>query len=180
MTPIPMAWDGEVLRPTSAYWAKKADEEYVVGEKYRIAPLEERAAASHAHYFAALTEAWQNLPSPWCDMLPTAEHLRKYALIKAGYADERSIVCASKAEAQRLAAFIKPMDAYAIVTVKDATVTVYTARSQSYRAMGKDEFQKSKTAVLEIVSAMIGVKPEELKRQAPMTDAAGLPVSPYA
>jgi hypothetical protein len=71
---------------------------------------------------------------------PTAEVLRKKMLIRAGYADERSIVCASKAEAQRVAAFVKPMDEYAVVTVREAVVRVYTAQSQSIKAMGAKPF----------------------------------------
>src|SRR3546814_9642927 len=58
----------------------------------------------------------------------TPDHLRRWALIRAGYRDERSIVCASKAEAQRLAAFIKPMDDYAVVLVSEAVVKVCTDR----------------------------------------------------
>jgi len=181
MTPIYFQWDGEVLKPASAYWAKRADEEYVVGEKYKIAPIEDRSMNSHRHYFACVHEAWSNLRDADAERFATSEHLRKWVLIKTGYHDERSIVCASKAEAQRLAAFIKPMDDFAIVVVREATVTVYTAKSQAIRAMGNKTFQKSKTDVLEYLSAMIGVKIDDLKQQAgPMTDAAGQPVSPYA
>jgi len=38
-------------------------------------------------------------------------------------------------EAQRIAAFIKPMDTYAMVIVNECVVTVYTAKSQSLKAM---------------------------------------------
>jgi hypothetical protein len=55
------------------------------------------------------------------------------------------------------------MDDFAIVSATEVTVRVWTAKSQSMKAMGKAEFQRSKTAVLDLVSAMIGVKPENLK-----------------
>ena len=133
---------------------------------YRLAPYEERSTVSHSHYFACLNDAWANLPDEVAWQYPTAEKLRKTALIRTGYTDERSTVCASNAEALRIAAFIRPMDDYAIVTVKEAVVTIYTAKSQSYRAMGKQEFQKSKDAVIEWISNLIGVATDDLERNA--------------
>lgn len=166
MTPILYRWDGEAFAPASQHWAKQADREYVVGELYRLAPIEDRSASSHGHYFACIGEAWKSLPDHLIPEYPSAEHLRKKMLVKAGYADERSIVCASKAEAQRVAAFIRPMDDFAIVVVREAVVRVYTAQSQSYRAMGKKAFGESKQAVLDAVANLIGVAPDELARAA--------------
>lgn len=162
--PLTYAWDGEAFAPLPRF-AKHADKEFVIGQNYRLEVQEERSAISHRHYFASLHEAWLNLPEVHAERFATEEHLRKYALIKAGYRDERSIVCASKAEAQRVAAFIRPMDEYAIVTVHDATVIVYTAKSQSSKAMGKQAFQESKQAVLDIVSQLIGVPQTTLERE---------------
>ena len=68
----------------------------------------------------------------------------------------RSIVASSKAEALRVAAFIRPVDEFAVVTVIEAVVTIYTAKSQNMRAMGKKGFRASADAVLDFVSAMIG------------------------
>lgn len=158
-------WAGDGFTPLPRF-AKACDKEFVVGERYQIEPIEERSAVSHRHYFAALHDAWVNLPEDQAGHFATSEHLRKYALIKAGFADERSLVCASKAEALRVAAFVRPLDEYGIVDVREATVKVYTAQSQSTKAMGKAEFQRSKTAVLDIIAAMIGVDTETLKKQA--------------
>jgi hypothetical protein len=139
-----------------------ADRYFVVGQTYPLIVHEERSTASHSHYFAAVNEAWKNLPEDEAERFPTSEHLRKWALIKAKYADERSVVCSTKAEAQRVAAFVKPLDDYAVVIVSGATVSMFTAKSQSARAMDKAEFQKSKQDVLDIVAAMIQVTPKEL------------------
>ena len=166
MTPIyPVAfrWDGEAMLPLHP---RIADKQYVVGEIYRLEPREERSAASHAHYFASITEAHSNLPDDSAERFPTPDALRKFALIRAGFRDERSIVASSKAEALRLAAFIKPMDEFAVVTVKDAVVIVYTAKSQSMKAMGKADFEASKKAVLDIVAQMIGSNADTLQRNA--------------
>lgn len=160
--PVPCVWDGDAFVPPSRF-AKLCDKHFVVGESYPLVVHEARSQASHSHYFAALNEAWKNLREDVAERFPTSEHLRKYALVKAGFADERSIVCASKAEAQRVAAFIRPMDDYAVIVVREATIKVFTAKSQSMRAMGKADFQASKEAVLDVVSGMIGVKTGELK-----------------
>jgi hypothetical protein len=152
--------------PASQYWAKRADQSFVVGEHYKLVEHHDRSPSSHNHYFACIAEAWQTLPEHLLEEYPTVEHLRKKMLIRCGYADERSIVCASKAEAQRVAAFIKPMDSYAIVTVREAVVRVYTAQSQKMRAMGAKTFQESKTKVLDAVADLLGVERDQLGRAA--------------
>lgn len=162
---IPFRWTGEAMEPLPGF-AKRCDREFTVGEVYNLEAIEQRSAKSHAHYFAAVNEAWQNLPENLVEQFPTSEHLRKWSLIRAGYHQHRDIVASSKAEAQRLAAFVKPMDSYAVVTARESVVTVYTAESQSMKAMGKQRFQESKDAVLSLLAAMIGTDPVELGRAA--------------
>lgn len=159
--PLHYTWDGESFAPLPRF-ARLADKQFVVGEQYRLEVCEERSRASHNFFFASISEAWKNLPDDLAERFQTPDHLRKFALIKSGYHDERSVVCASKAEAQRIAAFIKPIDDYAIVVVNEATVRFFTAKSQSMKAMGKKDFAASKTAVLDVVSAMIGVDTKAL------------------
>jgi hypothetical protein len=159
--PIACAWDGEAFVPLPRF-AKLADKHYVIGETYPMVQHEARSRVSHNHYFASLSEAWDNLPEDIADRYPSVDHLRKYALVRCGYADERSIVCASKSEAQRVAAFVKPMDEFAVVVVSEAVVKVYTAQSQSMKAMGAKVFQESKTKVLDFVAGLVGVTPAEL------------------
>jgi hypothetical protein len=165
-TALPMRWDGESLTPINQHWAKQADRAYTVGEIYRVETIENRSAASHKHFFAQVRDAWLNLPPHLSEQFDSPEKLRKYALIKAGYCDERVLPCGSESEAKKVATFIAPLDDFAVVLTTGDVVRVYTAKSQSTRAMGKDAFQASKTAVLEIVSGMIGVKPDELGRAA--------------
>ena len=159
--PMLMTWDGEALKPTRRF-QKIADQRLVIGEIYRVDPEEERSVASHNHYFAAVNEAWRNLPEDVAERYPTSEHLRKWALIKTGYRDERSIVCATNTEALRVAAFIKPMDEYAVVLVSEAVVLVYTAKSQSTRAMGKETFTVSKDAVINLLATLLATTPQQL------------------
>ncbi len=163
MNPLAYTWNGEafVILPR---FAKEADKRFTVGQVYRLEEIQDRSSATHRHYFASINEAWQNLPERMSEQFPTPEHLRKWCLIKAGYHNRRSIVTRSKTEALRLAGFIKPMDEYAIVTVTECVVDVFNAQSQSHKAMGKQEFAKSKDAVLGILADLISVPTETLER----------------
>lgn len=164
--PIALEWTGDSFVPVNAQWQRKADEMFVVGERYALVEHHERSAQSHRHYFAQLHDLWLNLPEHLSAQFPNAEVLRKHALIAKGYCDKRSVVCRSEKDAERIAAFIAPMDAYAIVTHEAATVTIWTAQSQSHRAMGKRAFQESKDAVLGWVSDLIGLPADADERKA--------------
>ena len=157
----PYVWDGTIMRPLPGFAALVA-ERFGVGEVVSLQPAEVRSAPSHRHYFACVREAWVNLPEHDAARFPTEGHLRKHALIKAGYCEERSIVCTSQAEARRIAAFIRPIDDYAIVTVDGRVIVQFTAKSQSAAAMSKAQFQASKEAVLNILAEMLGVDPAAL------------------
>lgn len=157
--PIPLRYEGDgEFRVMSNFWMARADKDFVVGETYKMAEHHDRSTASHNHYFASIGNAWSSLPDELLEVYPTTEHLRKKALIAKGYRDERSIVCASKAEAERMAAFIKPMDDYAVVTFREAVVRVWTAKSQKMKAMGSRDFQQSKSDVLDFIDDLLGVE----------------------
>lgn len=160
--PLMFQWDGEVMKPLNA---KRADAYYCVGERYLLEPVHQRSDASHRHEFGWLRDAWLSLPEHLADRFPTAESLRKFALIKARYCDSSTFVCSSKAEALRLAAFLRPIDEFSIVEVEGCLVTRFVARSQSKRAMGAKEFQASKTALMEVIAQILGVAPGELPKQ---------------
>lgn len=160
-SPIAFQWSGEAMEPVPRF-RKECDGEFVIGEVYTLVTQESRSSNSHRHYFASINSAWLNLPEDIGLQFATSEHLRKYALIKGGFYDSQSIVCASKAEAVKVASFVRPCDEFSVVTVSEATVTRYTAQSQSMKAMGKEKFQKSKDAVLEIIAAIVGVTVKEL------------------
>jgi hypothetical protein len=163
--PVVCNWDGDAFVPQPRF-ARVCDKAFTIGEDYPLVVHENVSAATRGHYFACLAECWRNLPEDVAERFPSVEHLRKFALIKSGYADERSIVCASKAEAQRVAAFVRPMDEYAVIVVSESVVKVFTAQSQSQRAMGKATFQASKDAVLAYAASLIGVAPQTVAANA--------------
>lgn len=169
---VNLRYDGDGnFSPASPYWAKQCDETYIVGEVYRMAEWRDRSDATHAHQFAYITEAWRNLPEkygmePWAQ---SPEHLRKYALIRCRFCKADTYVCGSKAEAERWARNLRPLDEYSIVTVEGTTVYRFTAESQSRRNMGAKRFQESKTAVIQFLEDLLGIARGTLEKQ---TEAA--------
>lgn len=165
--PILCEWTGDGFVPAGPYWARKADAAYVVHEKYPMVVQNERSTATHNHFFVSVAEAWKNLPEDYADAnwAQSPEHLRKYALIRKGYCDTQTLVCSSKAEAERVAAFLRPVDEFSIVNVNGATVTRYTAQSQSYRAMGKQVFQESKQDVFDFLGDLLTVPRGTLQKE---------------
>lgn len=162
--PIPCSWDGESFVPRRGF-QKLADRHYVVGENYTLSPCEDRSDISHRHEFAWLKTAWLSLPEKLAEHFPSPEHLRKRALIEAGFYDETIIDAGTNAAAIRVAIALRGIDDFAAVTVKGPMVVRRTAKSQSRRAMKKEEFQRSKTAIMEIIGGLIGVAPEALEQQ---------------
>lgn len=150
--------------PTTAAAARRCSQAYGEGETVTLVPVEDRSAASHRQYFAAIHEGWLSLPEHLADRFPTAEHLRKWCLIRAGYSDSQTFPASSAKQARDLAVFLRPIDEFSVVTVQGATVTRFTAKSQSMRAMGKQDFEASKRAVLDYIANLIGVETAELSK----------------
>lgn len=153
------------MEPVRAH-RRLCDAQFVIGQRYTMEAAEERSGAQHRFYFACINDAWSNLSEEQTERFPTAEHLRKFALIKTGHADERTFVASSRAEALRIAAFMKPADEFCVVIAKETVVSVWTAKSQSVRAMGKDTFKKSCDDVLHFVAGLVGARPEDLGKAA--------------
>lgn len=162
--PTAFTWDGEALVMVPK-WPRLAASRFEGGRDYLLVDVEHRSDASHRHEFAWLKTAWTNLPEDLADLFPSPEHLRKRALIDAGFYHETMIDAGSNAAALRVASHLRTKDDFAHVVVRGAFVVERTAKSQSRRAMGKHEFQESKTAILEVIAAMIGVTPATLEAQ---------------
>lgn len=164
--PIMAIWDGQAFAPSHPRWAAKADQALVVGQEYYIGEHHDRSHKTHNHYFACVTQAWRNLPEchAQAPYATSPDHLRKYALIQTGYSDSASFTCGSHEEAKRFAAFLRPIDDFAVVTVSNSVVTRFTAQSQSMKAMGKKVFQQSKEEVLDYLSSLMGASLAELSQ----------------
>lgn len=158
-----MQWSDGVFVPerrAMPYWQEQlADGDVVTFERH-----EERSTASHNHYFASIKTAWDNLPES-DERFPTPEALRKWALIRAGYCTENTIVADTEEQAHLIASFMGNSEG-TIIVVRGPVVKKYTAKSQSVKAMNKDEFQRSKVDVLDTIAELIAVKRKRLEDNA--------------
>lgn len=166
--PLTYQWDGEAMRPLARF-ARLADKQFVVGETYPLAIHEERSGVSHRHYFSCIREAWLNLGDEHALEFTSEERLRKRALIATGWFTERRMVASSTAEARKIVSFMmQRADDGTLFSVAGNIVIERTARSQRTGAGGmkKAEFQKSKTDVLDWISALIRVDLKTLAENA--------------
>ena len=164
--PLNWTWSGESMSPRSRRDKAEADKQFVIGEVYRIAEEHDLSSASHKQQFAWLHDAWLNLPEDLADEYPTREHLRKAALIEAGFYTETIADAGSNAAALRMASLVKARDQFCVVIVRGPIIVVRDPMTQSVRGMGATMFNKSKTAIMEIIANMIGVSPAELEKNA--------------
>ena len=158
-------WDGEAFRPLASFmpYIKR---EYVVGELYHLALVEERSQASHNQYFAAVTEGYLNLNEASAKKFPSSEHLRKWALIQCGYCTETSYATKNGAEARKLAISFRRKDEYSIIRVLSDVVQVFEPESQSMASMKKERFEKSKREVIDLIASMARTTTPQLYREA--------------
>ena len=119
------------------------------------------ADKSRRYFFAALRDAWSNLPDAMREQFPNAEILRKHALIAIGYCDAITLAVGSKAAAPQIAAAFRMKDQYCIATVRGDVVTVYTARSMARRVLLKRDFREVADKVFHWIASTTGVDPAQ-------------------
>jgi hypothetical protein len=119
------------------------------------------ADKTRRYFFAALRDAWANLPDAMKERWPNAEILRKQALIAVGHCDAITLACGSKAAAPQIAAAFRMKDAYCLATVRGDVVTVYTARSMARRVLLKKEFLAVAERVFHWIAETTGIDPAQ-------------------
>lgn len=165
MRPVIFKWEDGKMVPIERY-RQLADRQFVAGFDYVLEHVPPRNMKSHSHYFATIHEIWNNLPETET-RFPSADHLRHWALVQAGFCIEKNFICDSPKLAKNLAVFIRSIDQFGIITISGNVVRVFEAKSQSTAAMNAEEFQESKKRVLDICSALIpGLSKPELSKQA--------------
>lgn len=150
-------FDGRAFIPTSEFHSRRARENFAEGEVVLMQAENARSMRSHRHYFAALHDLWNTLPErfalePWAQ---STEHFRRWLLIRAGYSETQTYHCETKAEAGRLAAALRPLAEFSIIVARGQVVLRFMAKSQSVKAMGADDFQRSKDAVLSLAEIVV-------------------------
>lgn len=110
-------------------------------------------------FFAALRDAWANLPDSMRERFPNAEVLRKTALISIGYCDVMTVVAGSKSAAPHIAHAFRARDQYCIAVPRGDVVTVYTARSMARRVLLKKDFREVADKVFHWIAQETGIDP---------------------
>jgi hypothetical protein len=166
MRPVAFFWDKQegVMTPMHRH-RPIAEKQFEDGKVYILQVVDDKSSRSMRHFHASVRDCWLNLPHGLSERFPDQEFLRKHALCHTGFADERTVVCTSRDQAHQFAALCRTLDRYAVITIKDKIVRIFTARSQA--AMDHAEFQKSKTACLDYLASLIGVDPATLAAQNP-------------
>ena len=156
-------WTGGALLPVGNYAMAAACDVMSEGDTVLVSIDHPRSTASHKHQFAEIRTMFHHIPErlqgmPWAK---NADTLRKHALIATGFANSFTVDCGAKAAAERVLPRLEEAErrahGYAIGQMRGPVVTIWTPMSQSVRAMGGAEFQRSKQAVLDWIEAEIGV-----------------------
>ena len=157
--PLKCIWyaDDEVLKPVGTS-IRYCLEQFGNGEIVTLERNEERSESSHGHYFAALNQAFRQLPEHLMSEYPTVDILRARALIKTGHCTMKDVLCDGT-----FSEFVQP---YSIVEYRGGVLRIFKAKSQSRGSMKKAEFQQSKDDVLGFVANLVGVSVEQLKANA--------------
>lgn len=175
LRPLPFKWDGTTMTPEQRFVAL-ARRQFIKDCVYVLEGHEPASHADRGHYFASIKEAWNNLDAETTARYPTPEHLRKWALIKAGWRIENVVFGPDEAWAIRTVAFNKRQDDFAVTIVIAPSggdelwsVRILVARSQKIGRpedgmMTKDEWRQSKQDVLDILSQRLGVTRRELTK----------------
>ena len=170
--PVEFTWDekAEVMRLAPRF-RRVAREQYRDGEAYPLEVREHRSSRSHAFMFASISDAWDHLSEANKEIIKTPEHLRKWSLINSGWYTETLIDAGEnepgRQRAMKMAAFSRKLDDYAeIKVIKHDGVwflRIREAKSQSRASMGKEDFEKSKRDVLDVLAGTIDVTRKQLE-----------------
>lgn len=142
--------------------------QFELDEDYPLGPVEGVPSRSRAAIFAQVHDTWDNLPED-DKRFPSEEHLRKVALVRAGWAFHSQTVLDTEADAQRFAIGLRKVDAYAVIKVSDCTVDVWVAKSIAAGQIGAEEFAAVKKKALAWLASLTGSTPEELEQAGSMS-----------
>jgi len=169
MTEIKARWLGDMLEPMrdSQVWL---NENMVVGMVYRLDVIFPRDRNLHAARFAALGEAYRQLPERYAKMFVNFEHFRKWLLVKEGYCTIEDFAAASNTEAHRYLlmherSHDKPGHKdFKFAVIEGNVVRIITPTSMGEKSMKPDEFREATSKMLERAADMIGISVSDLRQ----------------
>ena len=139
------------------------ERQFAGDETYALGPVEEVSSGSRGHFFASLKESWNSLPEE-DTRFPSIEHLRKRALVQAGWAKHAEYVMDTPKDAKNMARALRNADEYAVIKVSGSVVDIWTAKSIAAGQISGEEFQVVKTKALDWIAALTGATRTELEQ----------------
>lgn len=170
--PVIMRYEGDgIFKAVAPVMVARCEAAYERGQMYRNEFREDRSGPSHRQYFAMINEFYNQLPEDIASNFQGPDELRAFALIKKGFADHVDVTLGDESLAQRIARLLirlrkRYFKHYAVIIPKGTVVRIYTAQSQSYKAMDRKRFQASKEATLGFLSDLTGIDHKTLGARA--------------
>ncbi|MBI1202657.1 MAG: hypothetical protein GC182_09120 [Rhodopseudomonas sp.] len=165
--PVTFQWDGDQMVPFIG--AKElCNLQYIVGERYRLSPYDERSDKTHNQFFAVVHEAWHNWPEYHPDQFGSDRALRKFALIRTGHYDQFTTIFGDSKEAARFIARLIEDEGYIESSIVGQVAVIRMAKTQKVLSMPRKPFQIVKQDVFDFLSAIIGVDVTTLSKEARM------------
>lgn len=139
--------------------------QFSYGEDYPLGPVEGVPSRSRGGFFAAIKDAWNNLPAE-DERFPSPEHLRKRALVGAGWATHAQYVMDTPKDAKNMAKALRARDEYAVIKCGGNVVDIWIAKSIAAGAISGQEFQVVKTKALDWAAGLARTTRAELEANA--------------
>lgn len=158
-------WTGRAMEPLTRF-LEYCQRDFVEGSTYRLEPVGARNQESHDHFFAVMHLAYDNLTTRQKEEWPKFDYFRKWCLIQAGFYYETRLQADTQENLNRYVKALSRLRDYRVVVMAGDDVLIREAESQATQAMGPARFEASKQGVFDIVAALIGVHPTELKKEA--------------
>lgn len=179
MKPVIFRWEtvdvcvegGEVRRMSvmvpHARFGALCKRQFEVAEDYVLGPVDGIPSRSRAPLFIAARDAWNNLPEE-DTRFPSDEHLRKKALVMAGWAYHHQAPFETVEDAKAHAIGLRRVDEYAVIVRKGCVVDCWIAKSISAGTPGltKEKFQEVKTKALDWMATLARTTRAELEANA--------------
>lgn len=161
--PVMFEWTAEGVMAPLPRFKRLCDRQYAVHEQYALAPVDNISDSSRRGFFGAIRETWRNLPED-DNRFPSEEHLRKRALVGAGWAAHSQYVLDTPTDAKKLAVILRRHDEYAVIRVSGNTLDVWVAKSIGGGQITPEEWKQVKPRALDWAAAQIHVRRTELEK----------------
>ena len=179
MVDLYMRRHGCDLRPCSKEtFARVA--ELPEGVTLRCQVSKPRSNPAHRMFFGIIAVAFEQWPENAKFKPTSVEHLRSWALIKAGHYNSLDVPAHNPKVAAaiviKLVEAVKADDKHPIIWAMKDSVRVYTPKSVAYSEVAQADFSKISEAVYTEIEKVLGVPIAELRRQVDRQDLESDPV----